>query len=198
MRIVKAKSERKREILDAATAVFLEKGFAKTTMEDIIAKTTLSKGGVYYYYSNTTDILHDLLIEGMFYRMNMIRDSKRYSDDWDDETLAGIFADKVLDESKLMSLYVIYLQASQRNKDLQNLLADLKEENREVMNEAFGASGRDTAEPFYSDFMLAFMNSIMLGAEVLHAREIFRENRSLLQSMVKLALESLRECKMVT
>ena len=63
MRIVKAKSERKKEILEAATKIFLKKGFEKTSMEDIIAATSLSKGGFYHYYSNTTDILHDLMLE---------------------------------------------------------------------------------------------------------------------------------------
>ena len=37
---------RKKEILDAAKKVFIEKGFDATTMEDIIGKTSLSKGGL--------------------------------------------------------------------------------------------------------------------------------------------------------
>ena len=48
MRVIKSKSERKKEIMEAAKSVFLEKGFEKTTMEDIIAETSLSKGGFYH------------------------------------------------------------------------------------------------------------------------------------------------------
>ena len=39
-------AERKKEIMDSAAKVIVAKGFGKTTMEDIIAGTTLSKGGV--------------------------------------------------------------------------------------------------------------------------------------------------------
>ena len=38
---------RKKEILDAAKKAFIKKGFADTVMEDIIAETSLSRGGVY-------------------------------------------------------------------------------------------------------------------------------------------------------
>lgn len=189
----KAKSGRRKEILNAAKTVFLEKGFEKTTMEEIIAKTTLSKGGVYYHYSNTTDILHDLMLEGIFYRIQIIRDSKRYAEVWDCETLAEMLVDKMLDESELMSLYVIFLQASQRNKELKELFIQLKEENRKAMYAAFGASNAELSARLYSDFMLAFMNAIMLGAEVLSARETLCRNRSILKSMILLALNSVEE-----
>ena len=45
-----SEEERKKEIMDSATEVILEKGLEKTTMEEIIAGTSLSKGGVYHYY----------------------------------------------------------------------------------------------------------------------------------------------------
>ena len=43
-----SKEERKKEIMQSAAKVIIEKGFSKTTMEDIIAGTTMSKGGVYH------------------------------------------------------------------------------------------------------------------------------------------------------
>lgn len=193
MQEFKAKSGRRKEILNAAKTVFLEKGFDKTTMEEIIANTSLSKGGVYYHYSNTTDILHDLMLEGILYRIQIIRDSKRYAEVWDCETLAEMLVDKMLDESELMSVYVIFLQASQRNKELKELFIQLKEENRKAMYAAFGASNAELSTRLYSDFMLAFMNAIMLGAEVLSARETLCRNRSILKSMILLALNSVEE-----
>lgn len=44
--------EKKREIRKAAARKFLEKGFSATTMEDVIAESGLSVGGVYHYYKN--------------------------------------------------------------------------------------------------------------------------------------------------
>ncbi len=55
--IRKTKEERLEEIRQAAIRCFLEKGYRFTTMEDIVAQTTLSKGGVYRYYSGTREIL---------------------------------------------------------------------------------------------------------------------------------------------
>jgi AcrR family transcriptional regulator len=63
------RENRKKEILGAAKKVFINKGFDGAAMEDIIAETTLSKGGFCYYYENTVDILHDLMRDGISYRM---------------------------------------------------------------------------------------------------------------------------------
>lgn len=197
MRIVKAKSERKKEILEAATKIFLKKGFEKTSMEDIIAATSLSKGGFYHYYSNTTDILHDLMLEGIAYRIKIIESMDSGYIDWNDETVVQILVDKILDDSALMSLYVIYLQASQRNPDLRALYEDLKKENQDMFEEHFSSQSKTLMEPFYSDLILGLMNAVMLGAEVLGVREVFRKNRPFFVSMMKLALEYAREGKMV-
>lgn len=55
------KEQRRREILEAATRVFARKGFEPATMKDIVEESGKSFGGVYMYYSNTKDILKDLL-----------------------------------------------------------------------------------------------------------------------------------------
>ena len=65
---------RKKEILEAAKKVFLRKGFADTVMEDIITETSLSRGGVYYHYKSKVEILHDLMREGMAYRMDKMNE----------------------------------------------------------------------------------------------------------------------------
>ncbi|MDO5717323.1 MAG: TetR/AcrR family transcriptional regulator, partial [Tissierellia bacterium] len=66
--------ERKRQICIAAKEVFLEKGFHNTTMEDVIAASKMSKGGVYNYYKSTTDMLYDLMLMGMNLRLSVSDD----------------------------------------------------------------------------------------------------------------------------
>lgn len=198
MRVIKIKAERKKEILNAAKNVFLEKGFEKTTMEDIVAQTTLSKGGVYYHYTGTTEILYDLMIEGLMYRINLIRDASKDSQKWDDEALINILVDKELAENEFMSIYVMYLQAAQRNSSLKELMSALKEEGAWLLEQNFGADNREATAPFMSDLLLALMNSTMLGAEILGAREMFKKNRPLFAAMMRLALAYVREGKMVT
>ena len=57
-----SEAERKKEIMNSAMKVIIEKGLGKTTMEDIIAGTTLSKGGVYHYYGSINEIFKDIMI----------------------------------------------------------------------------------------------------------------------------------------
>lgn len=49
--------ERKDQILDAASEVFIEKGFQKARMDDIVEKSGLSKGTLYWYFKSKDDIV---------------------------------------------------------------------------------------------------------------------------------------------
>lgn len=56
--------ERKDQILDAAAAVFAEKGVHESRMDDIVEKSGLSKGSLYWYFESKDEILL-----GIFERM---------------------------------------------------------------------------------------------------------------------------------
>ncbi len=62
MRTVKAADVRKSEILDAAGALFNQKGYDATTISDIINKLGVARGLVYYHFKSKEEIL-DALIE---------------------------------------------------------------------------------------------------------------------------------------
>ncbi len=49
--------ERKDQILDAAADVFTKKGLQKTRMDDIVDKSGLSKGTLYWYFDSKDDII---------------------------------------------------------------------------------------------------------------------------------------------
>ncbi len=53
--------ERKNQILDAATQVFMKKGFDKARMDDIVEETGLSKGALYWYFKSKYDIIISIL-----------------------------------------------------------------------------------------------------------------------------------------
>ena len=51
------KSEQKRKfILETARRVFVEKGFKNVTMKDIVEACKISRGGLYLYFENTSQI----------------------------------------------------------------------------------------------------------------------------------------------
>lgn len=51
------KDERRDYILDVAFELFAEKGYASTSIRDIMKKADISKGGIYVYFSSKLEIL---------------------------------------------------------------------------------------------------------------------------------------------
>ncbi len=52
----------KQRIIDGAWDLFYEKGYANTTLNDILAKVNTSKGGFYYYFKKKDDLLNSLYV----------------------------------------------------------------------------------------------------------------------------------------
>lgn len=61
MRIVKEAEVRKTEILDAANELFAEKGFDKTSTNDILQKVGIARGTLYYHFGSKEDIMDALI-----------------------------------------------------------------------------------------------------------------------------------------
>jgi AcrR family transcriptional regulator len=61
LRWKRRKEARPAELLDAALAVFAEKGFAAARLEDIAQRAGVSKGTIYLYYASKEDILRALI-----------------------------------------------------------------------------------------------------------------------------------------
>ncbi|MDJ0930679.1 TetR/AcrR family transcriptional regulator [Breoghania sp.] len=55
------KQTRREQICDAALELFLEKGFASTTIRDICARSGVNQASIYDYIANKNDILRRLL-----------------------------------------------------------------------------------------------------------------------------------------
>lgn len=51
----------KTEILNSAMELFYEKGFARTTFDEIAKRINLTKGAVYWHFRNKTDLLAELM-----------------------------------------------------------------------------------------------------------------------------------------
>lgn len=61
MRDVKDPEIRRAEIMDASMLLFMEKGYANTTTQDIVDKVNISRGLLYYHFKNKEDILYCLV-----------------------------------------------------------------------------------------------------------------------------------------
>ncbi len=61
MRVVKEPEERRNELIDTAEALFIEKGYDNTTVEEIVRKTEVAKGTFYHYFKSKNEILDAML-----------------------------------------------------------------------------------------------------------------------------------------
>jgi len=177
--------ERRKEIMNSAAKVIVERGFEGTTMEEIIAGTTLSKGGVYHYYRNVVEIFRDIMILGIDYRNEIIKDHlSECKMGGEKEFMAKQLVDKILDENPYMPLYVEFLIAKKRNRELSDLMFELQEETKEKFKTiTSGESGWLFDESLFQ-VLTDFINAMIVASDILDARECFKQNRQIIEQMI--------------
>ena len=57
--------QRRAKILAAATQVFIEHGYERTTMKHVMDAANVSRGGLYQYFSNKEDLYEAILEENL-------------------------------------------------------------------------------------------------------------------------------------
>ena len=176
-------NERKEEILLAGLGLFREKGFVHTTMEDIVKATSLSKGGVYHYYKSTIDILHDLMCQGIEYRMKVM-DEAREKEEKNGEScvdnlrliVEGMY-EKIVDDNVYMDVYAEFLIVKKDNEKLEDLFQLLKQKTLDE----FRARSKVCPDGFLKEevfeLITNYINSMIIGATYLGARDNFKEHK---------------------
>ena len=180
---LKVGEKRKLEILEAAKTCFLEKGFQNTTMEDVIEKVSLSKGGVYYYYGSTYEMIYDFMKLGINYRgekSKTIDTSKLTTLD----AITEMMMERIYDENEFKSIYAIFLKLQNEDKRLCEMFENLKETNTEILSSAFDPNDK-LSSIFKDEFLVTFVNTLILGYESLNQKEIFIENRETIKKMLE-------------
>ena len=182
--------KRKEEIKNAAMKLFTEKGFSHTTMENIINETGLSKGGFYHYYNSTSDILYDLMKDGIEYRNQVIKSKIGEFKNDEIEFMAERFYEKIVDDNPYMGIYIEFLLLKSKNPKLESLFKILKEKTRKELFSFFEKLPNSFIDDEKYTMLTDFINSLILGAGVLNARKGFIKNRTLIIKMIHLVLDS--------
>ncbi len=185
---------RKKEILEAAMKVFLEKGFSKSTMEDIISKTTLSKGGVYHYYSNIHEIIVDLFLEGNRYRINKVENYIKENDISKEnfnnvDFVADLLTEKIIDNNKYMPIYAMFLSEIKFNKKLEEIFNEIMNKSRQ---ELFDFTKLDFFKEKNEEnfiFITNILNTFIIGKNLLKIDDNFIKNKEIIKQMLKTALK---------
>ena len=176
--------ERRAEIRAAALELFRTKGFAATTMENIVEQVTLSKGGVYRLYPSTAAILEDLMLEGMHLRNAFYEACARRRLDGGEpltmEFLVEMIGDSLLLYPEFSAVYVEFLWEKQRSPRLQALYAELctrtVEETTELIRRC-GAQELLLTDPELLRRLTEGMNAAILSLRVLGLQDYFEANR---------------------
>jgi len=113
------REEAKKKVLDAALTVFKEKGYFKSTMEDIANRLGISKSAIYQYFDSKDQLLMALYTSGpenlrsqfsAASKRGLVATAKEVFDSMGTRENADLFAD--------------FLAEASRNPDLQKVLRD--------------------------------------------------------------------------
>lgn len=186
---------RKKEICQAALECFIEKGFHKTGMEDVIRRSKLSKGGVYYYYKSTKEMIFDILIEGNNYRIGIIKDyieknKLGAADLKNPDIVADLIVEKILTKNRLMKVYAQLLLELKYDQDLYDTYIKIVEKSKLDLGKIFFEQYRDSKDDELFLLLTDIINSFIVGANILDLRENFEKNRDVLKEMIKVVLMS--------
>ena len=87
--------QKKKFILETARRVFMEKGFKKVTMKDIVEACEISRGGLYLYFDSTSQIF-----------MEVIKLESQETDD--------VFSDSITDEATAADILILFLKEQKK------------------------------------------------------------------------------------
>ncbi len=87
--------QKKKYILETARKVFVEKGFKKVTMKDIVEACDISRGGLYLYFESTSQIFQEVM--------------RLESEETDD-----VFSDKITEDATAADILMLFLQEQKK------------------------------------------------------------------------------------
>ena len=87
--------QKKRYILETARKVFVDKGFKRVTMKDIVEACDISRGGLYLYFDSTSQIFLEVI--------------KMESEEADD-----VFSGKITEDATAADILILFLQEQKK------------------------------------------------------------------------------------
>lgn len=92
--------------------------------------------------------------------------------------------ERIYDENEFKSIYAIFLKLQNEDKRLCEMFENLKETNTEILSSTFSPNDK-LSSIFEDEFLVTFVNTLILGYESLNQKEIFIENKKTIKKMLK-------------
>lgn len=183
----RTREERKAEIWLAAKEVFLRKGFAYTTMEDIIERTELSKGGFYHYYSNTKEIIIDMMTIGNLTYMSknryMLELAKTLTKEEQRTIIENAFLDKSLMVTDDKKLYTMFLYEMVKNEQIWEMYKTYEDEFFQWLCGKLSVDFDKHKLSFI--FVSRVMNAILLGQHTFREPDVLIAHKDDIRKMIR-------------
>ncbi|HEX3240929.1 MAG TPA: TetR/AcrR family transcriptional regulator [Solirubrobacterales bacterium] len=102
-------ADKRRQILDAAVAVFARQGFHATRVSDIADEAGVAYGLVYHYFRSKDDVLNELFVERWSLLLSAIEEADRAGGPHRDRlgAVAGFIVDSYRYDPELMKVIIV-------------------------------------------------------------------------------------------
>ena len=165
MRVVKDSEERRKEILDKSQMLFLTKGYAKTTINDILSQVEIAKGTFYYYYKSKEEVLDAIVsrvVDEGITKARQIIDNKNLA--VEEKLLHVLLAQKIEDKPELIKNIHNINNAEMHQKSLTQFILKLSPLIGEIIQEGIDKGIFNTPYPKETaEILLASGNVIFDG-----------------------------------
>jgi AcrR family transcriptional regulator len=191
------KERRRQQIIVAAKRVFSNKGFNKTTMEDIAKESELSPGTLYLYFKNKEELYASLSLRILYFQ-NIRVEQVIAEGDTDPESNLKRLMDAMFDVYEFDPLVIINMFQLQSSETLRNLseelLLEIKTMNHQVLNNIAGIFKDGIAKGVFIDRHPVALADIFLstfGGVVLWeaSKTSIDKDKDFLKSTLRLAFE---------
>ena len=191
------RERRRQQIIVAAKRVFSEKGFSKTTMEDIAREAELSPGTLYLYFKNKDELYASLSLRILQYMNIRLEDVKKEKDSNPEQKIASIKEAlyDVYQFDPMILINMFHLQSSETLKNLSSpLLENITELSRnslQILADIFKNScGRNTfltRQPTaVADIVWSLFTGVVLWEE---SKRMIDDDKNYLKPTLDIAFE---------
>lgn len=158
-----SKEKRREQIKGIALKLFIDNGYSKTTMDEIVQAVGISKGGMYHHFSNKEEIFLELLKDGNEYRKNLVVEYMRENSQSRNEKIVEMLLDKILDKNQYKDLYTVFLMEIQSNEKFKRLFKKIYDEGIEDFIEFCKKEGLEEYVSISNYEFTFLMNSLYIG-----------------------------------
>lgn len=191
------RERRRQQIIVAAKRVFSEKGFSKTTMEDIAREAELSPGTLYLYFKNKDELYASLSLRILQYLNIRLEDVKKEKDTDPGKKILAI-KEALYDVYQFDPMILINMFHLQSSETLKNLsppllenITELSRNSLSVLAEIFkDGSGRkvflDDNPGAVADIVWSLFTGVVLWEE---SKRMIDDEKNFLKQTLDVAFE---------